>query len=175
MYYWASPVEAKLCKNEPAMLVGGGNSAGQAAVYLASHAAHVHMLVRGPGLAATMSRYLIDRIGSLPNITLHTHAQISALAGEGWLSSVRYECRAESPAPVTMDVRHLFLFIGAIPMRRGCAPATSRSMTRASCAPAAASWAARRRCISAADQRAGRVCHRRCAGGVDQAGRRGGR
>ncbi|WP_432262481.1 FAD-dependent oxidoreductase [Cupriavidus sp. TMH.W2] len=115
VYYWASPVEAKLCKNEPAMLVGGGNSAGQAAVFLASHAAHVHMLVRGPGLAATMSRYLIDRIGSLPNITLHAHAQISALAGEGWLSSVCYECREESPAPVTLDVRHLFLFIGADP------------------------------------------------------------
>jgi thioredoxin reductase (NADPH) len=108
-------VEAKLCKNEPAMLVGGGNSAGQAAVFLASHAAHVHMLVRGPGLAATMSRYLIDRIGTLPNITLHTHAQISALEGDGWLSAVRYECRAEQPTPVTMAVRHLFLFIGADP------------------------------------------------------------
>ncbi|AMR81493.1 FAD-dependent oxidoreductase [Cupriavidus nantongensis] len=115
VYYWASPVEAKLCKNEPAMLVGGGNSAGQAAVFLASHAAHVHMLVRGPGLAATMSRYLIDRIAALPNITLHTHAQISALDGDGWLSAVRYECRAEHPAPVTMAVRHLFLFIGADP------------------------------------------------------------
>ncbi|TDF66937.1 FAD-dependent oxidoreductase [Cupriavidus sp. L7L] len=115
VYYWASPVEAKLCRNEPAMLVGGGNSAGQAAVYLASHAAHVHMLVRGPGLAATMSRYLIDRIGSLPNVTLHTHAHITALMGNGWLSRVRYDAPGESPTPVEMDVRHLFLFIGADP------------------------------------------------------------
>ncbi|AGW93594.1 MULTISPECIES: FAD-dependent oxidoreductase [Cupriavidus] len=115
VYYWASPVEAKLCREEPVMLVGGGNSAGQAAVYLASHAAHVHMLVRGPGLAATMSRYLIDRLGSLPNVTLHTHAQVCALSGEGWLSSVRYEAAAESPQPIEMDVRHLFLFIGADP------------------------------------------------------------
>ncbi|WP_042878140.1 FAD-dependent oxidoreductase [Cupriavidus necator] len=115
VYYWASPVEAKLCRQEPVMLVGGGNSAGQAAVYLASHAAHVHMLVRGPGLGATMSRYLIDRLGSLSNVTLHTHAQICALSGEGWLSSVRYEAPAESPQPIEMDVRHLFLFIGADP------------------------------------------------------------
>ncbi|KWR92021.1 FAD-dependent oxidoreductase [Cupriavidus sp. IDO] len=115
VYYWASPVEAKLCKDEPVMLVGGGNSAGQAAVYLASHAAHVHMLVRGPGLAATMSRYLIDRIGGLPNLTLHTHAAITSLDGDGWLSTVRYNARAESPAPISMPVRHLFLFIGADP------------------------------------------------------------
>ncbi|MCY1517377.1 Ferredoxin--NADP reductase [compost metagenome] len=115
VYYWASPVEAKLCRNEPAMLVGGGNSAGQAAVYLASNAAHVHMLVRGPGLAATMSRYLIDRIGSLRNVTLHTHAHITALTGNGWLSRVRYDAPGESPTPVEMAVRHLFLFIGADP------------------------------------------------------------
>lgn len=115
IYYWASPVEAKLCRDEPVMLVGGGNSAGQAAVYLASNAAHVHMLVRGAGLAATMSRYLIDRLGALPNLTLHTHAQITALEGEGWLSRVRYDAPAESPQPIEMDVRHLFLFIGADP------------------------------------------------------------
>jgi len=115
VYYWASPVEAKLCRNEPVMLVGGGNSAGQAAVYLASHAQEVHMLVRGAGLEATMSRYLIDRIGGLPNVQLHTHAEVTELAGDNWLSTVRYVAPAESQAPISMPVRHLFLFIGADP------------------------------------------------------------
>ncbi|QYY28497.1 FAD-dependent oxidoreductase [Cupriavidus pinatubonensis] len=115
VYYWASPVEAKLCKNEPVMLVGGGNSAGQAAVFLATHAAHVHMLVRGQGLAATMSRYLVDRIGGLPNVQLHTRAEIHALEGDGWLSDVRYQAPTESDGLVSLPVRHLFLFIGADP------------------------------------------------------------
>ncbi len=115
VYYWASPVEAKLCKNEPVMLVGGGNSAGQAAVYLATHAAQVHMLVRGQGLAATMSRYLIDRIASLPNVQLHSHAEIRELDGDGWLANVRYHAPTESDALVSLPVRHLFLFIGADP------------------------------------------------------------
>ncbi|WP_137928534.1 FAD-dependent oxidoreductase [Cupriavidus sp. 2SB] len=115
VYYWASPVEAKLCKDEHAMLVGGGNSAGQAAVYLASHAAEVHMLVRGEGLEATMSRYLIDRLKSLDNVHLHTHAQITAMEGEGWLSTVRYKERARGPECVAIPMRHVFLFIGAAP------------------------------------------------------------
>ncbi|MFJ5382142.1 FAD-dependent oxidoreductase [Cupriavidus sp. CER94] len=115
VYYWASPVEAKLCKDEHAMLVGGGNSAGQAAVYLASHAAEVHMLVRGEGLEATMSRYLIDRLNGLPNVHLHTHAQITAMEGDGWLSTVRYKERAKGPECVAVPMRHVFLFIGAAP------------------------------------------------------------
>ncbi|CAG2135136.1 Ferredoxin--NADP reductase [Cupriavidus campinensis] len=115
VYYWASPVEAKLCKDEHAMLVGGGNSAGQAAVYLASHAAEVHMLVRGEGLEATMSRYLIDRLKGLPNVFLHTHAQITAMEGDGWLSTVRYKERSCGPDCITRPMRHVFLFIGAAP------------------------------------------------------------
>ncbi|WP_423200107.1 MULTISPECIES: FAD-dependent oxidoreductase [unclassified Cupriavidus] len=115
VYYWASPVEAKLCKDEHAMLIGGGNSAGQAAVYLASHAAEVHILVRGAGLEATMSRYLIDRLRSLPNVHLHTHAQITGMDGEGWLESVRYRERALGDAPIAVPMRHVFLFIGAAP------------------------------------------------------------
>ncbi|WP_454766727.1 FAD-dependent oxidoreductase [Cupriavidus campinensis] len=115
VYYWASPVEAKLCKDEHAMLVGGGNSAGQAAVFLASHAAEVHMLVRGEGLEATMSRYLIDRLKSLPNVHLHTHAQITAMEGDGWLSTVRYKERARGPDCIAVPMRHVFLFIGAEP------------------------------------------------------------
>lgn len=115
VYYWASPVEAKLCKDEHAMLVGGGNSAGQAAVYLASHAAEVHILVRGEGLEATMSRYLIDRLKSLSNVHLHTHAQITAMEGEGWLSTVRYKEREQGPECMAVPMRHVFLFIGAAP------------------------------------------------------------
>lgn len=115
VYYWASPVEAKLCKDEHAMLVGGGNSAGQAAVYLASHASEVHILVRGEGLEATMSRYLIDRIRSLRNVHLHTHAQITAMEGEGWLSTVRYKERTNGPDCMAVSMRHVFLFIGAAP------------------------------------------------------------
>ena len=74
VHYWASPLEAKLCAEQEVALVGAGNSAGQAAVYLASQAAKVWMLVRGPGLEATMSRYLIDRIAALPNIEVVTGA-----------------------------------------------------------------------------------------------------
>ncbi len=82
VHYWASPLEAKLCANQEVALVGAGNSAGQAAVYLASQGAKVWMLVRGPGLAATMSRYLVDRIEGLANIEVVTGAQVSGLEGQ---------------------------------------------------------------------------------------------
>lgn len=115
VYYWASPVEARLCKDEPVMLVGGGNSAGQAAVYLSAYAAEVHILVRGDGLKASMSRYLIDRLKTLPNVHLHTQAQIVGMGGEGWLESVTYRVRAGRDQVLTMPMRHVFLFIGAAP------------------------------------------------------------
>lgn len=112
-YYWASPVEAKLCKDSEVVLVGGGNSAGQAAVYLASHCVHVHLLIRGSGLAASMSRYLVDRIASLPNVTLHTHTQINSLDGDDrGLTAVN--CKSAN-GPLSFPVRHLFLFTGADP------------------------------------------------------------
>lgn len=116
VYYWASPIEAKLCKTEEIVLVGGGNSAGQAAVFLSGHAAKVHMLVRGPGLAATMSSYLIERIGATPNIELHTHSEITALDGddEDGLQRVSIRC-SESGEECHYPVRHVFLFIGADP------------------------------------------------------------
>jgi thioredoxin reductase (NADPH) len=115
VYYWASPVEAKLCRNEPVVLVGGGNSAGQAAVFLAAHASEVHMLVRGPGLAATMSSYLIERIAATPNIHLHVRREIVGLTGdEGGLTSVR--CRSRDGGDERdFPARRLFLFIGADP------------------------------------------------------------
>ena len=79
VWYWASPIEARLCKGEEVMLVGGGNSAGQAAVFLSGHAAKVTILVRSDGLARSMSRYLIDRITATANIELVTHSEIVAL------------------------------------------------------------------------------------------------
>ena len=116
VYYWATPIEAKLCAGREVIVVGGGNSAGQAAVYLAAHAQHVHILVRGPSLAATMSRYLIDRINALPNVTLYTHTQITRLNGtrESGLHSVVWKERLTGEEE-ERPVRHVFLFIGADP------------------------------------------------------------
>jgi thioredoxin reductase (NADPH) len=117
VFYWASPIEAKLCKNQPVVVVGGGNSAGQAVVFLASHAAHVHLLVRGEGLEASMSRYLIDRIRSLANVTLHTRTQITTLEGdEAGLARVHtMRCGQEDPQSEVLPVRNVFLFVGADP------------------------------------------------------------
>jgi len=114
VYYWASPVEARLCRNEAVMLVGGGNSAGQAAVFLAAHASEVHMLIRR-GLEATMSSYLIERIAATPNIHLHTRREIAALEGDdNGLTGVR--CRSiDGDDERSFAVRRLFLFIGADP------------------------------------------------------------
>ena len=115
VHYWASPLEAKLCANQDVALVGAGNSAGQAAVYLASQGAKVCMLVRRPDLAETMSRYLVDRIRSLPNIEVVTGAEISGLEGrDGMLDAVRWRDRP-SGNEVRRPVNHLFLFIGADP------------------------------------------------------------
>jgi thioredoxin reductase (NADPH) len=118
VYYWASPIEAKLCKHEEVVLIGGGNSAGQAAVFLASHVSHLHLFIRGTSLHASMSRYLIDRIASLPNVTLHSCTRLIGVDGDDrGLSSIRYES-ADMPGEQRMDVRYLFLFIGADPNTR---------------------------------------------------------
>jgi thioredoxin reductase (NADPH) len=115
VYYWASPVEAKLCKHENVVLVGGGNSAGQAIVYLASHARQIDVLIRKAGFESTMSRYLIDRIDSLPNVNVHPHSEIGALdEDDAGLASIRLKSRC--PAGFDrFDSRHLFLFTGAEP------------------------------------------------------------
>jgi thioredoxin reductase (NADPH) len=115
VYYWASPVEAKLCKRQEIVLVGGGNSAGQAIVYLATHAAKVHVLIRRSGFEATMSRYLIDRIRSLPNVFVHPHSEVGQLeADEIGLASVLLKKPLPDGTP-RLDTRHLFLFTGADP------------------------------------------------------------
>ena len=115
VHYWASPLEAKLCAKQEIALVGAGNSAGQAAVYLASQAAKVWMLVRRPSLAETMSRYLVERIESLPNVEVVTGAQVSGLEGRnGVMEAVRWRVDGAGQ-DVQRPVRHLFLFIGAEP------------------------------------------------------------
>ena len=114
VHYWASPLEMTLCAGQEVVLVGAGNSAGQAVVYLASQVAKVWMLVRGPDLASSMSRYLVDRIAGLPNVEVLTRTQISGLEGHGgMLEAVRW--RAASGEETRRPIRHLFLFIGADP------------------------------------------------------------
>lgn len=118
VFYWASPIEARVCHRQTVVLVGGGNSAGQAAVYLANHAAKVIMLVRGAGLAETMSRYLIDRIRGTANIELIPHQEISRLEGQSDLEAVTWRDRRNGQER-RLAIRHLFLFIGAEP-ETGC-------------------------------------------------------
>ena len=116
VWYWASPVEAKMCAGEEVVLVGGGNSAGQAAVFLSGHAKKVWMLVRGPGLAASMSKYLIDRISATPNIELLTRTELTHLTGsrQSGVESVSWANR-DSGQEQTHAIRHVFLFLGAEP------------------------------------------------------------
>jgi thioredoxin reductase (NADPH) len=115
VHYWASPLEAKLCAAQEVVLVGAGNSAGQAAVYLASQAAKIWMLVRGSDLNASMSSYLVDRISGLANVEVLTRTQITGLDGaDGALQAVRWR-QGPSGEEVRRAVRHIFLFIGADP------------------------------------------------------------
>ena len=116
VWYWASALEAKMCEQTEVALVGGGNSAGQAAVFLAQYAARVHILVRGPGLAASMSRYLIDRLDATPNIELHPHTQLTELHGDrsGGLEAVTWR-DSRTGVDERRPIRHVFLFVGADP------------------------------------------------------------
>jgi thioredoxin reductase (NADPH) len=115
VHYWATRIEARLCANQEVVLVGGGNSAGQAVVFLSEHVAKVWMLVRGADLASTMSRYLVDRVSGLANVQVLTRTQITALEGtEGVLSAVQWHCDTPGET-VRRPIRHLFLFIGADP------------------------------------------------------------
>jgi thioredoxin reductase (NADPH) len=113
VYYWATPIEARLCRNEPVLLIGGGNSAGQAIAFLASQVAHVHVLVRGTDLERGMSRYLIERIAALPNVTINTGAKMTSLEGDERLERVHY--RRSDGLDGHVATHHLFLFIGAEP------------------------------------------------------------
>jgi thioredoxin reductase (NADPH) len=114
VYYLATPMEAPLCAGEEVIVVGGGNSAGQAAVFLASGAARVQMFVRGTGLADTMSRYLIHRIEENPSIVVRTQVEIVALEGDDHLERVRWRDKRDGSVH-TIDIRHVFMMTGAVP------------------------------------------------------------
>jgi thioredoxin reductase len=113
--YWASPIEARLCSGEEVALVGGGNSAGQAVVFLAPHVKRLHLIIRRD-VAATMSRYLIDRIAALPNVEIHVGAEITRLEGDrvSGMTSATVADHADGTAH-RRDLHHVFLFIGAEP------------------------------------------------------------
>jgi thioredoxin reductase (NADPH) len=115
VHYWASPLEARLCADAEVALVGAGNSAGQAGVYLAEHAKKVMMIVRGSSLDATMSRYLVERIQGLPKVEVHLGSEVSALEGSGGsLSAICWRPRGGG-SEKRAAVSQLFLFIGADP------------------------------------------------------------
>src|SRR5271169_655868 len=115
VHYWASPLEAKLCSGQEVALVGAGNSAGQAVVYLASQVAKVWLIVRGADLSANMSSYLVDRIAGLTNVEVLVRTQITGLEGaDGMLEAVRWR-QGSSGEEVRRPIRHVFLFIGADP------------------------------------------------------------
>jgi thioredoxin reductase (NADPH) len=114
VHYWASPLEGRLCAKQEVVLVGAGNSAGQATVYLSSRAAKVWLLARGGDISASMSQYLVDRIGGLSNVEVVTRAEITALEGQdGILEAIHW--RIASGENVRRQIRHLFLFVGADP------------------------------------------------------------
>jgi len=115
IYYSATFMEGAFCTNEELIVVGGGNSAGQAAVFLARFARHVHVVIRGDGLSASMSDYLIRRINAAANITLHTRTQIVALSGESRLEGIRWDRQGQIEHK---SIRHVFLFLGAQPNTR---------------------------------------------------------
>ena len=115
VHYWASPIEARLCADQEVALVGAGNSAGQAVVYLAARAKKVWMIVRGRDLESTMSQYLVERIRSLPNVEVVTRTELCGLEGDpSSLKQIRLRNR-DSGAQEVCDLAHLFLFIGADP------------------------------------------------------------
>ena len=113
VYYAATEMEARLCRDEDVVVVGGGNSAGQAVVHLSRTARHVHVLLRGSDLGASMSRYLVSQVQSLANVTVHQRTEVSALEGNGRLSAVW--ARTAGGEPWRIDTSALFLFIGATP------------------------------------------------------------
>ena len=132
VYYAATDMEARLCTGDAAVVIGGGNSAGQATVYLARHARHVHLVIRGADLGKSMSRYLVDRVERLENVTVHRGREIAALEGTRGLSGVRLRATqvrdASGDDAVGTDesriaTRALFVFVGAVPHTewlRGC-------------------------------------------------------
>ncbi|MDJ0511983.1 MAG: FAD-dependent oxidoreductase [Methyloceanibacter sp.] len=114
VHYAATAMEANLCSGSPVVIVGGGNSAGQAAVFLARHAVHVHLLVRGKGLADSMSRYLVERIDAAADITLHTSCQVTGIGGDSGLEWIEW-LDSTKGVTVRQEAAGLFVMIGAEP------------------------------------------------------------
>jgi thioredoxin reductase (NADPH) len=114
IYYAATNLEAQVCQNDEIVIVGGGNSAGQAAVFLSGKSKHVYLLVRGPGLSDTMSRYLIRRIEESPCITMLTYTQIESLEGDACLQTVTWR-NTKTGETTTKQIGHVFLMTGAVP------------------------------------------------------------
>jgi thioredoxin reductase (NADPH) len=147
IYYGATFLEAQLCAGEEVIVVGGGNSAGQAAVFLAQTARCVHMMIRAASLASTMSRYLIRRIEESPVIELCTHTELTALEGNGRLERVRWRHR-ETGTVGSGEVRHVFVMTGAAPSTawlHGCVTLDERGFVKtgpdlSSAELAAAKW-----------------------------------
>jgi thioredoxin reductase (NADPH) len=132
IYYAATATEVRRCEMKDVIVVGGGNSAGQAAVYLAGKCHHVHLLVRAGGLADTMSRYLIRRIEETSNITLHTNTEIASLEGALQLERVIWKT---GPGKVleTQQIGHVFLMTGAVPSThwlKGCIALNDKGFVR---------------------------------------------
>jgi thioredoxin reductase (NADPH) len=122
VYYGATNMEAPLCEHEEIIVVGGGNSAGQAVVYLSDYAKHVHMLVRSSQLSETMSRYLINRIESHPKVTVHYNSEIVGLDGDWHLEKVQWRDKTSGEVRAC-PIRHVFLMTGAVPSTKwleGC-------------------------------------------------------
>jgi thioredoxin reductase (NADPH) len=122
VYYAATQMERRMCADEEVAIVGGANSAGQAAVFLAETARRVHMLIRSDGLSSTMSRYLISRIDAHPHIVQHPRTEIVALEGNGHLERVAWRT-GRSSAPEVQPIRHVFTMTGAEPSTKwlvGC-------------------------------------------------------
>ena len=114
VYYAATQAESKLCENDPVIVVGGGNSAGQAALFLSRHAGHCRLMIRGGDLTKSMSRYLIDELDRRPQVELMTHSQVVALTGEQGLEGVIVE-DTRTGERRELEAKALFVFIGAEP------------------------------------------------------------
>ena len=132
VYYGATFIESQLCSREEVIVVGGGNAAGQAAVFLAQSASRVHVLVRSDGLVASMSRYLVRRIEESPAIVLHVNTDLVALEGTDHLERVRWRNNVDGVVE-RHDIRHVFLMTGAAPNTRwleGCVALDSQGFVK---------------------------------------------
>ena len=132
VYYAATPMEAQLCAGEEVVVIGVGNSAGQAAVFLAQTSKRVHMLVRASGLADTMSRYLVRRIEDNPGIVLHTRTELTAVEGGGHLERIRWRDSANNTVE-EHQIRHVFIMAGAMPNTKwlaGCVTLDSKGFIK---------------------------------------------